>query len=165
MTKILRFIFFSIILLLVQILILDKLFLLGLPNIYIYFLILLLIPYKFNRVYLMLIAFGLGFFLDMFNSTPGLHSIAATFIAFIRNPLLAGIANFNDYDNNVTLTHKKYGLAWLFKYYGMIILTHNTLIVMLQYLTFVNFIDILIRIIISITVSLFFVLIGYMFYK
>ena len=164
MAKSLKYFLLAIILMFVQIMILDKLYLLKLPNVYIYILIILLLPYKFNRILLLFLSFGLGLTLDMFNSTPGLHAIAATFVAFIRTPLLNSISNFEEYDNNVMLSHHKYKWTWFFKYYGIIIITHNTIILLLQYLTFINFYEILIRILISSTITFGFIFITYMFF-
>ena len=45
---------------------------------YLYFTFLLWLPFGTNRLTLTILGFGLGYSLDVFTNTPGLHAAAAT---------------------------------------------------------------------------------------
>ncbi len=77
---IIRFILF----ILVQVFVLDKILLHQLVTPYLYFLFILWLPFKINRSWLMIIAFGLGLTLDYFRHYPGFHAAACVLIAYIR---------------------------------------------------------------------------------
>nr|MBS0037895.1 hypothetical protein [Saprospiraceae bacterium] len=57
-------------------------------HILIYPLLILILPINTSRVYLMIIAFVVGIILDLFYLSPGIHSAALVFMAFIRQPVL-----------------------------------------------------------------------------
>lgn len=44
----------------------------------------LLLPIDIDRMYLLLIAFAIGFVVDMFSNTFGMHAAASVFIAYLR---------------------------------------------------------------------------------
>ncbi|MES2776302.1 MAG: rod shape-determining protein MreD [Bacteroidota bacterium] len=51
---------------------------------YLYFLFILWMPFKTSRSSLLIVGFLLGFALDLFLRTPGLHAAACVLIAYIR---------------------------------------------------------------------------------
>ena len=51
---------------------------------YIYFLFILWLPFKIGRRMQMLVAFVLGFAVDSFNNTYGMHAASCVLIAYIR---------------------------------------------------------------------------------
>lgn len=77
-----------IILLLLQVLVLNHvhIYQYATPLLYIYFI--LKLNSQMNRKILMGWAFILGLSVDVFSNTPGLNAAAATFLAFVRPPLL-----------------------------------------------------------------------------
>lgn len=75
-------------LLLVQVLILDRVHIMGYatPVLYVYFILMQRTDTSHRQ--LLLQAFFLGLCVDMFNNTPGMNAAASTFLAFVRGGLL-----------------------------------------------------------------------------
>jgi len=55
---------------------------------YLYFLCILWLPFGISRLSLTLLGFILGFALDLFSNTPGLHAAACGLMAYIRPSIL-----------------------------------------------------------------------------
>jgi rod shape-determining protein MreD len=75
-----------------QVLILNNVELAGYMNPYLYIIFILILPANMNRITLMLIAFGLGFTIDIFENSGGLHASATVLLAFLRPYLFRLIA-------------------------------------------------------------------------
>lgn len=73
-----------ILLVLFQIFILDKIRLHQMVTPYLYFIFIVWLPFKINRVLLMFLAFILGFTIDSFRHQPGFHSAACVLMAYFR---------------------------------------------------------------------------------
>jgi len=55
---------------------------------YLYFTFLLWLPFGTNRLTMTIIGFFLGFSLDIFTNTPGLHAAATTLVGYLRPTVL-----------------------------------------------------------------------------
>jgi cell shape-determining protein MreD len=55
---------------------------------YLYFTFLLWLPFGTNRLTMTIVGFFLGFSLDIFTNTPGLHAAAATLVGYLRPTVL-----------------------------------------------------------------------------
>lgn len=77
-----------IVVLLIQVLIMDRILLFGFANPLIYCYFILLYPLSGSRAWLILSSFALGLGIDMFNDTGGAHAAASVFLAWIRPTLL-----------------------------------------------------------------------------
>ncbi|WP_034061422.1 hypothetical protein [Lacinutrix jangbogonensis] len=73
-----------IVLILVQVLLLSHVNFMGYINPYPYILFIILFPIKNNRMAFILLSFLLGFSIDLFLDSGGIHAAAALTIAFIR---------------------------------------------------------------------------------
>lgn len=71
-------------LLLIQVLLLDKIHLHHLITPYVYMFFILWMPFSIKRGWLMVIAFLLGFSVDAFRHHPGFHAAACVFMAYLR---------------------------------------------------------------------------------
>lgn len=118
-----------IVLVLLQVLVLNGIpFLglaIGLP--YIYFIIKL--PIGMNRNILLLLAFALGFTIDIFSNTPGVHAAATTLVAFSRRSIQGLFFSREDFDQEIP----KLSLlrdAFVKYVIGMILLHHTVLIIL-----------------------------------
>ena len=78
-----------VLLVLVQVLIFSRIHLFGYATVYIYLLFILKMPRFATRNAQMVWAFLLGLVVDMFSNTPGINAAAATFLAFMRDYVLA----------------------------------------------------------------------------
>lgn len=77
-----------VLLVLLQVLVLNHVHILGYatPMLYIYYI--LVLNAETPRKSLLLQAFFIGLFIDIFSNTPGMNAAAATIMAFTRRPLL-----------------------------------------------------------------------------
>ncbi|MCQ2298403.1 MAG: hypothetical protein MJZ51_07295 [Bacteroidales bacterium] len=71
-------------LLALQIVVLDNVYLGGYANLVIYVLFILMLPTGMNKNLLLLLAFGSGLLVDVFNNMLGFHAVACTAVAFMR---------------------------------------------------------------------------------
>ena len=119
---ILAFVFF----LLFQIAIVDKIQINGYVNPYVYIAFIMILPFETPRWFLLILSTLLGFTIDIFSNTLGMHMIACTLIGFLR-PSILNLAHTKDnYEPGTKPTIKYYGIAWFFKYAILIILIHHT---------------------------------------
>ncbi len=95
-----KYLFLFVALVLFQVLILDHIHFLGYINPYLYVAFIILLPLKTNRTYLLVSAFLLGLFIDMFNDTGGVHAGACVAVAYIRHFIIRLSFGIN-YDLNI----------------------------------------------------------------
>ncbi len=77
-----------------------------------YVMLILLLPYNFNRVASLVVAFLIGLFIDMFYDTPGIHAAGCVLIAFIRPFWLDVTLSGSSSDTNVKLGLMPLGFQW-----------------------------------------------------
>ncbi|MBT8304850.1 MAG: rod shape-determining protein MreD [Bacteroidia bacterium] len=77
-----------IVLVLLQVVILNKINFLGYINPYLYILFIILYPIKNNRTLFIFLSFLIGLTIDMFSDSGGVHAAASVTIAFIRPAIL-----------------------------------------------------------------------------
>ena len=104
------------ILVLIQIFLLKNLALFGQAFAFLYLLGLLILPLNLRTIPMMLIAFGLGFVVDLFYETIGMHTAAATFLAFLRPIWLKAISPTGGYDDLQEPSLNEMGLGWFLSY-------------------------------------------------
>ena len=118
-------IFYFIIYLAVQILLVRNLVLLNFAFCYIYIAFLLLTPLEINPLLYMLIGFATGFVTDVFYNTMGIHTAACVLITYLRPALLRFLTPRGGYDSSVQPTLKSMGLEWFLIYSAVFILIHH----------------------------------------
>src|SRR3954463_6991862 len=83
-----------------QVLILKNVVLFHTSFCFLYLAYLLLLPVESNPLFLMAIGFIMGFFVDVFYDSLGLHALACVLITYIRNYWLNMITPQGGYDSN-----------------------------------------------------------------
>ncbi len=83
-------------LVLLQVLILNNIHIYGYGTPFFYIFFILKYNSSVNRNILMLWAFIFGITIDIFSNTPGVNAAAATFLAFLRNPVLKSFTTSED---------------------------------------------------------------------
>lgn len=148
MNNILRYILLAVILILLQVLVLNQIFVLryATPFLYIYFVIKL--PISLSRNLVMLLGFIIGFIIDIFSYTPGIHAAATTLAAFLRYPVLKLFLDKENFDNNTELSKTSIGNNFI-KYAFVMVLVHHTALVFIEYFSYINFTTILLRLLLS----------------
>lgn len=117
----LRFVFIT----LLQGLILSRVYLGG-PHfnyfsILFYPVLIILLPMKTTRAALLLIGFALGFIIDLFYESPGVHMSACVFIAFVRPWLLKMMEPRGGFPVNSNPNAHDFGLVWFMQYSGILL--------------------------------------------
>lgn len=136
-----------VLLVLIQVLVLNRISFLGyaVPFTYIYFL--LKLPVGFSRSLSTFLGFLLGFSIDVFCSTPGINAAATTLVGFISSPVQGLFFMKDDYKEQTP----GYGiLGWAFMRYAVfIILIHHIALISIESFSYFNIKLMLLRIILS----------------
>src|SRR5262245_41757686 len=137
--KIIQYIFQFILLVLLQVLVLNHIQLNGYINPYIYIYFILLLPVGISDSLLLLIAFTLGFCVDIFSSSGGMHSAATVFLAFCRPAVLKLIAPRDGYDLEIRLNAKTMGIKWFLTYASILVTLHHLTLFYIEVFRFSEF--------------------------
>lgn len=140
-----RFLF----LVLFQVLVLDNIQTGGYLIPFMYVLFILLMPFETPGWLLLVSAFILGFSIDLFEHTPGVHASATIFMAFLRPTVLTMIAPREGYEPNSYPRIHYYGVSWFLQYSAILIFSHHLFLFYLEVFTFSGFFITLLRIILS----------------
>jgi hypothetical protein len=108
----------------------------GRVNIYIYPIVLLLLPLEMAQGAVLLLAFLLGISIDVFYDTLGLHASVMCLIAAARPGTFWLIEPRGGYEIGNTPTRVKLGWAWFFKYTALLFGLAIFLITILEDLSF-----------------------------
>ncbi|MBY0435035.1 MAG: Rod shape-determining protein MreD [Cyclobacteriaceae bacterium] len=82
-------------------------------------------PIETNTLILMLIAFLLGFFVDIFYDSLGLHAFSLVLVAYVRNFWLGVITPQGGYDAGEGPTLAVNGLQWFLVYAIPLVFIHH----------------------------------------
>lgn len=93
-------------------------------NIMLYPLIIILLPMRTPQILILVIGFVLGFLVDMFYDTPGVHASATVATAFFRTWLLAQMEPRDGYPLNVAPSRQRFGLPWFAQYASIMMIFH-----------------------------------------
>ena len=149
-TRILKYLFQFILLVLVEVLFLKNIPFLGFATPYVYILFILTFPMKFRRTLFLIIAFALGASIDIFLDTLGLHIFSTVLIAFLRPYILNLFVAKDDYFcPNVQYI----GLAPFVKYAIVMIFIHHIVLFSLEAFSFVHFWLLLLKVLLNVLFS------------
>lgn len=124
--EIVRYIFWFILFVLVQGLILNHVNIGGYLNPYLYVMFILLLPFDISRPQSLIIAFLLGYSVDLFAGTPGMHAFASVFAAFSRPFLISSLSKRDDDDIETRPTIRSMGIRWILYYSSILVLIHHS---------------------------------------
>jgi hypothetical protein len=138
-TDIAKHIFRFILLILLQVLIIQNIYLGSYIIVYPYILAILLLPFEISKILLLFIAFTTGVCVDLFNDSSGLHASACTLMAFARYYVLKFVAPRDGYDAGVQPNVEDMGLPWFITYAGLLTLVHHFCFFYLEIFRFSEF--------------------------
>jgi len=121
---IVQFILFFVYVLL-QVLLLRNLVLFNSAFCFLYIAFILLLPIEWNSLVLMVIGFVLGFTIDIFYDSMGLHAMATVLVAYLRNYWMATITPQGGYDSGSSATIASNGLQWFIVYTLPLVFLHH----------------------------------------
>lgn len=107
---------------------------------YIYFLFLLWLPFGTSRLVMTLLGFVLGYTLDLFMNTPGLHAAACLLVGYIR-PTILNLFLAQEASEEINKEPSIGTMGWGPYIFYLFILTfvHHFYLVLLEWLQFGNF--------------------------
>jgi len=118
-------------------------------NINFYVLLILILPFEIPGWLLLLSAFFLGFFLDMFADTGGIYAASLLFVAFLRPLTLKILQPRDGYLPDTSPGIFQYGFIWFLKYSLILIFVDNLFYWLFIKFSFSNFLLTLYKSIIS----------------
>src|SRR5579863_3402552 len=145
-------------LLLAQVLVFSNLNFSSFINPYVYPLFILLLPFETPRWLLMLIGLASGLALDVFLGSMGMHAAAGLLIGYLR-PFLINIITPKGTEFEISPNVYAQGITWFVVYLGIAMTVYLSFYFLLEAATFLNFIILVFKIILSAFVSVAFMLI------
>ncbi|MDY0101740.1 MAG: hypothetical protein RBS07_02315 [Lentimicrobium sp.] len=112
-------------LIIVQVLLLDHVNFYGYANPALYIFFILLLPFEVPGWLLLISSFLLGFSVDTFSNSVGLHSASATLIAFIRPWAIRLAGAPPEYELNLKPGIADMGIRWFFAYSLIMVFAHQ----------------------------------------
>ena len=111
-----------------QVMILKNSVLFGTAFCFLYVAYLLSLPVETNSLWLMLAGFIMGFFIDMFYDSLGLHALSCVLIMYIRNYWLARLTPQGGYDNGAIPGIAASGIQWFLTYTIPLVFLHHAVL-------------------------------------
>ena len=107
------------------------------PHLFIAFVIAL--PMEIASIWLFLLSFALGFSIDLFVMTPGVHAAATVFAAYIRTILIRLMQVREGYDPGTRPSVSDFGWAWFLQFASIIVFMHHLTLFTLDAFSFSHF--------------------------
>lgn len=114
--------------LMAQVMLLRQLVLFNTGFCFLYVAFILLLPIETNPLGLMAIAFFLGFSVDIFYDSLGLHSLSLILVAYLRNYWLTTITPQGGYDAGQGPTLAVNGFQWFLVYSLPLVFIHHAVL-------------------------------------
>ncbi|MBS1680598.1 MAG: rod shape-determining protein MreD [Bacteroidetes bacterium] len=111
---------------------LKKLVLFNSGFCFLYVAFILLMPIETNNLVLMLLGFIMGFTVDIFYDSLGLHAFTTVFIAYIRNYWLSVITPQGGYDAGAVPKISEQGLQWFLVYTLPLVFIHHLVLFLVE---------------------------------
>lgn len=141
----------------VQVFILNNLQFSGLVNPFIYILFILLLPFEVPKWALLVLGFLTGIIIDLFFHTPGIHTSATVFMAFLRPFVLEYLSPRDGYEPGTFPRVHYYGFVWFLKYTAILVLGHHIFLFYIEVFRFTDFFTTFGRVLFSWVFSVFFI--------
>lgn len=110
---------------LVQVMLLRNVVLFDTTFCFLYVAFILLLPFEFSSLTMIVIGFLIGFTIDIFYSSMGLHAFATVLISYLRNYWLNVITPQGGYDIGHSPTVATNGVQWFLVYTLPLVFVHH----------------------------------------
>jgi len=118
--------------LLYQVLILKNIVLFNTAFCFLYVAYLLFLPVESNRLFLMFAGFIMGFAVDIFYDSLGLHAFSCVLIMYVRNYWLSLITPQGGYDSSATPSIAINGIQWFVMYTIPLVFLHHSVLFFIE---------------------------------
>lgn len=149
MNKIFQHTISFILLIIFQVFIIDKIQISYYISPYIYILFILSFDVRTSTSVLLLLSFFLGFLIDIFESSGGIHAAATVLIGFIRPKIIKLFYNKDDYNFMPHPNIYNLGFVKYATYAAIIILSHHFVLFYLEIFSLQNFLLTFLKVLIS----------------
>ena len=151
-------VFYFLIYMLMQVMLFKQLVLFNMAFCFLYVAFILLLPIETNALALMGAAFLLGFCIDVFYDSLGLHALSLVLIAYLRNYWLNTITPQGGYDTGQGPTLAVNGLQWFLVYSLPLVFIHHLVLFFTEAGGFGIFWYTMLKVIASLTFTMFVIL-------
>ncbi|MCT4636740.1 MAG: rod shape-determining protein MreD [Bacteroidales bacterium] len=166
MNKLIRYLIVFVLLCFIQVFLLNSIQINGYINPFLYVMFILVLPFEISRLWLLIVGFLLGFTIDMFCGTPGMHTSATVFIAFLRPYILRYFSPRDGYTTNTLPTISYYGFKWFFYYSLILVSAHHMFLFIVEAFRLSDILAVLARASMSISFTMLLIVLSqYLFYK
>lgn len=121
-------VFYFVAYLLVQVMLFKQVVFFDTAFCFLYVAFILLLPIETNPLVLMLVGFLLGFSIDIFYDSLGLHAMSLVLVSYLRNYLLSTITPQGGYDAGEGPTLASNGLQWFLVYTIPLVFIHHAVL-------------------------------------
>lgn len=119
-------------LVLIQVFLLNNIHLGGFITPYIYVLFLLSLPLDAAPAVTLFLGFLLGFTVDLFMRTFGMHAMACVAIAFLRPHVLRYIEPRDGYEVGMRASLTQFGWSWYLSYAALLVFAHHLILFVVE---------------------------------
>lgn len=112
-------------------------------HIFIYPLFTLLLPVKLQNSIVLILSFLMGFLVDWFYDSPGVHAGSLVLTAYMRPFVLNVLEPYEGYNMNEVPDLKKFGIGWFSTYLSVLLVIHLFTYFSLEAFSYVFIFDIL----------------------
>lgn len=154
------------VLIFLQVLILDNINFGGYVNPYLYVYFILLLPFEVSGWLLLISSFALGFSIDIFTGTLGMHTAASVLMAFARPIVIRSIGSNKEYESGMQPSIHDLGFRWFLTYALILIFIHHLALFYIEVFRLSGFFSTLQRVIYStIFTTILVIITQYLFYR
>ena len=116
----------------VQVLVLNNIYLGGIFNPYLYVLIILSLPIEMSGLLVLLIGFFTGFTIDVLSHTMGLHTMSLTLLAYLRPMVLSLIEPRDGFEFGSKASIGDFGWSKYLVYATLLVFIHHLVLFLLE---------------------------------
>jgi hypothetical protein len=109
----------------------------------------LLLPLSTNPVRVLLFGFAVGFAVDVFHSSPGIHAACCLLLAFFRASFLNWMVPAGGYEDYMNVSIPSMGMKWFLPFALGLLFLHSFLYFLLDYASLAQFGMVLVRSVLS----------------
>lgn len=109
-------------------------------------------PVEWNRMWQIVIGFGIGMIVDSFTNTPGLHALACATTMWLRLPLLHMFVVVDDIKNGCP-TYHRLGFSVFSRWFLILLSVHSIVLYTAEAFTLFNFWHLLSKVLFTIILT------------
>lgn len=128
-----------VLLIVIQVMVLNRINLVGYLNPYLYVMFILLLPFETPKWLLLPAAFGIGIIMDAFSGSYAIHAFASTFMGFMRPVVLRMITSKKEYEPGLRPGIQDLGFNWFLNYSVLLVFSHHLALYFIENFSFADF--------------------------